>query len=100
MKCHVIGAITFHTRGKIYDFATVKYTVSGSAPALRIARANAFAIISWPVTGLNLPLQENTDLSFPNSWSPVAQPPVTNAGQICLTVPTAAGRKFFRLKSQ
>jgi uncharacterized delta-60 repeat protein len=71
-----------------------------SAPSLNIARSNAFVIVSWPVSGLNFQLQENTDLSLPNSWSPVAQSAVTNAGQISVTVPTTVGRKFFRLKSQ
>lgn len=70
------------------------------APSLNIARSNAFVIVSWPVTGLNFQLQENTDLSLPNSWSLVAQPAVTNAGQISMTFPTTIGRKFFRLKSQ
>jgi uncharacterized delta-60 repeat protein len=70
------------------------------APSLNIARTNAFAIVSWPVTGLNFQLQENTNLSFPNSWSPVSQPAVTNAGQMSVTVPGTVGRRFFRLKSQ
>jgi uncharacterized delta-60 repeat protein len=69
------------------------------APSLNIARSNAFVIVSWPVTGLNFQLQGNTNLSLPNSWSPVAQPAVTNAGQISVTVPTTAPRKFFRLTS-
>jgi hypothetical protein len=70
------------------------------APVVSIARSNAFVIVSWPVTSLNLQLQENTDLSLPNSWSSVVQPAVTNAGQISVTVPTTIGQKFFRLKSQ
>lgn len=70
------------------------------APALSLARTNAFVIVSWPVTGLNFQFHERTDLSLPNSWSPVAQPAVTNAGQMSASLPTAAGRKFFRLKSQ
>jgi hypothetical protein len=70
------------------------------APSLTIARSNAFVIISWPVTGLSFQIQENTDLSLPNSWTPASQPAVTNAGQISVTVPTTVGRKFFRLKSQ
>jgi hypothetical protein len=70
------------------------------APSLSIARSNAFVIVSWPATGLNFQLQETTDLLLPNSWSPVAQPAVTNAGHISVTVPTTVGRKFFRLKSQ
>ena len=70
------------------------------APSLNIARSNAFVIVSWPATGLNFQLQANTNLSLPNSWSAVAQPAVTNAGQISVTVPTTVGRNFLRLKSQ
>ena len=70
------------------------------APSLNMARSNAFVIVSWPVTGLNFQLQESTELSLPNSWIPVAQPAVTNAGQISMIIPTTVGRKFFRLKSQ
>ena len=69
------------------------------APCLNVTRFNAFVIVSWPVTGLSFQLLENTDLSLPNSWLPVAQPTVTNAGQISVTVPTSIGSKFFRLKS-
>ena len=32
-------------------------------PSLNIARSHAFVILSWPVTGLNLQLQETTDRS-------------------------------------
>jgi uncharacterized delta-60 repeat protein len=71
-----------------------------SAPSLNIARSNAFVSVSWPVSGLSFQLQETTNLSLPNSWSPVAQAAVTNAGQISVTVPTTVGPKFFRLNSQ
>ena len=69
-------------------------------PSLNLARSNASMILSWPVTVLNFQLQENTNFALPNSWSPVAQPAVTNGAQISVTVPTSAARKFFRLKSQ
>jgi hypothetical protein len=71
-----------------------------SAPSLNIARSNAFVILSWPATALNFQLQGSTNVSLPNSWSPVAQFAVTNAGRISVTVPATAGRKFFRLRSQ
>jgi hypothetical protein len=71
-----------------------------AAPSLKIARSHAFVIVSWPVTDLTFQLQENTNLALTNSWSLVAQPAVTNGGQISVTVPATAGRKFFRLKSQ
>jgi uncharacterized delta-60 repeat protein len=70
------------------------------APSLNIARSGALMILSWPVTALSFQLQENTDLSLPNSWSPVAQAAVTNDGQISVTVPTVVGSRFFRLKSR
>jgi len=69
------------------------------APSLNIARSNGLMILSWPESGLNFQLQESTDTTLPNSWSPVAQPALTNAGQISVAVPTSAGGKFFRLKS-
>ena len=71
------------------------------APTLTITpAAPGFAILSWPVTALNFQLQETTNLALPNSWSPVAQPAVTNGAQISVTVPASADRKFFRLKWQ
>ena len=69
-------------------------------PALDIGLSHEFVILSWPGTGLNFHLQETTDLSLSNSWSPVTQPALTNAGQISVTVPVTGGQKFFRLKSQ
>jgi hypothetical protein len=90
------------------DFTTIKgvwrpYVArlyGDSAPSLNIARSNAFVILSWPATALNFQLQGSTNVSLPNSWSPVAQFAVTNAGRISVTVPATAGRKFFRLRSQ
>jgi uncharacterized repeat protein (TIGR03803 family) len=75
------------------------------APQLTMTRSGADVILTWPthVAGFDytgFTLQSTTDLSLPNSWSPVAQAAVTNAGQISTTVPTAIGRKFFRLGSQ
>lgn len=69
-------------------------------PSLTIARSNASAILSWPVTALNFQVQESTNLALPNAWSPVAQSAVTNGAQVYVTVPASADRKFFRLKSQ
>ena len=108
----LVRSIALQSDGNVLiggDFTTVNGEVrpriarlygDSPAPSLSIARSNAFVIVSWPVTGLNFQLQENADLSLPNSWSPVAQPAATNAGQISVTVPTTVGRKFFRLNSQ
>jgi Domain of unknown function (DUF5122) beta-propeller len=69
-------------------------------PLLSIARSGAFAILSWPSSAANFHLHETTDLSLPNSWTPVTEITVTNGDQISVTVQTIAPRKFFRLKSQ
>jgi uncharacterized delta-60 repeat protein len=107
-----VRAITLQPDGNILlggSFTTVNGVVRPGvarlygdtvAPSLSITRSNAFVIVSWPVTGLNFQLQENTGVSLPNSWSPVGQPAVTNAGQSSVTVSTTVGRKYFRLKSQ
>jgi uncharacterized delta-60 repeat protein len=106
-----VRSIAWQSNGNILiggGFTTVKGVVRPSlarlygdsvAPTLGIARSNALVIVSWPVTGSCFQLQETANLALPNSWSPVAQPAVTNAGQISVTVPTTVGRKFFRLNS-
>jgi uncharacterized delta-60 repeat protein len=70
-----------------------------AAPSLSITRSAGSVIVSWPVTGLNFQLQETTNLSLPNSWSPVGQSASTNAGHISVTVPASVGSKVFRLRS-
>lgn len=82
----------------IFDFVTVKYAVPG--PSLFIARSNTFVILSWPASALSFQLRETTNFTLTNAWSPVAQPAVTNGAQVSVTIPTGAGPKFFRLKSQ
>jgi hypothetical protein len=106
-----VRAITLQPDGNILlggSFTTVNGVVrpcvarlyGAAAPTLNIARSNAVMIVSWPVTSLNFQLQETPNLTLPNSWFPVMQPPVTNGAQISVTVPTGAARKFYRLKSQ
>lgn len=68
-------------------------------PSLSLTRSNGLAVLSWPLTTPNFQLQESTNLALVNSWSPVAQSPVTNGAQISVTVPASGERKFFRLKS-
>jgi uncharacterized delta-60 repeat protein len=95
----LFGGNFLTVNGVVRPYVTRLYGDS-VAPSLNIVRSNAFVIVSWPVTGLNFQLQENTNLSPPNSWSPFAQAAITNAGQVSVTVPTTVGHKFFRLKSQ
>lgn len=107
-----VRSIALQSDGKLLiggDFTTVNGVVrphlarlfgDATAPALGIARSNAMMVVSWAEAGLNYQLQESTNFSVPNSWLPVEQPAITNAGQIAVTVPTTIGSKFFRLKSQ
>ena len=107
----VVRSIALQSDGKVLlggDFLTVNGVARSHvvrlygdsvAPTLSIAGSNAFMIVSWSMTGLNFQLLESTNF-FPAAWSPVAQSAVTNASQISVTVPTAVGQKFFRLKSQ
>lgn len=96
---YVTGASDAGLNGTAFDFATIKYALP--AALLTIARAPAnTAVLSWPVTALNFQLQESTNLSLANAWSPVVQSRVTNGAQISVTAPVSAGMKFFRLKSQ
>jgi hypothetical protein len=86
--------------GSGYDYATIKYS-STDLPSLNIARTTTNTVaISWPSPSTGFTLQQNTNLSLTNSWSPVAQAAVTNAGQISVTVPAGVGSRFFRLNSQ
>jgi uncharacterized delta-60 repeat protein len=94
----LIGGDFLTVNGVLRPYVARLYGDAG-APFLHIAGTNAFVIVSWPVTTLNFQLQVNSDLSLANSWSPVLQPTVTNAGMISVTVPMTVDQKFFRLQS-
>jgi hypothetical protein len=68
-------------------------------PSLTIARSQNSINISWLNGATGVGLYETANVSLPSSWSPVAQPTVTNGSQISVTIPTSAGSRFFRLKS-
>jgi hypothetical protein len=107
-----VRTISLESDGKVLiggDFTTVNGVVrpyvarlfgDAVAQSLSITQSNGFVIISWPVTALGFQLQETTNLALPNSWSPVGQPAVTNAGQISVSLPATVGSRFFRLESQ
>jgi len=109
-----VRAIALQSNGEILiagDFNSVngvprKYLArlygdfTGLAPTLSFVRAGGFLTLNWPVTPLNFQLQECTNLTLADAWSPVTQLAMTNGAQISVTVPTSAARKFFRLESQ
>lgn len=70
-----------------------------SLPALSIALANESVVVSWPAGAANMRLMQSSDLSLPESWSPVAQTATVDGNQIKVTVPVDGPRRFFRLKS-
>ena len=107
----VVRAIALQSDGNVLiggDFVTINGVLrphvarlhgDAVAPSLNITRSNASVIVSWLITGRDFQLQDTTNLALPSSWSPVAQPTVTNASRISVTVPTSMGSKFFRLTS-
>jgi len=107
-----VRTVALQPDGKVViggDFTTINGIVrphvarlfgDSAPPALSISLSNGLVTVSWPVTGLNFQLQESANLALPNSWSPVAQPALTNLNQISVNVPATIGRQFFRLKSQ
>jgi subtilisin-like proprotein convertase family protein len=85
--------------GRIWNGWSLTIQTASPAPALTGVYSNNSMVISWPLFAAGYQLQESTNLTLLNSWSPVAQPTVTNANQISVTVPATAPRKFFRLES-
>jgi uncharacterized repeat protein (TIGR03803 family) len=77
------------------------YSVSWGAegPQLAIISSADNVVLTWPQAGA-FNLQSSTNLALPNSWSNVNQVPITNSGQISVTVPATAPVKLFRLRSQ
>lgn len=72
--------------------ATVPVSLSATPSANQL-------MLSWPAAAAGYHLEESTNVALADSWFPVAQSTVTNAGQISVTVPATTGSKFFRLKS-
>jgi uncharacterized delta-60 repeat protein len=107
----IVRAIALQSDGHVVlagDFTTINGVVrphiarlyGNSLPSLNIARSNASMILSWSTNVLNFQLQESTNLSLANAWTPVGQARVTNSAQISVTILMGTGPKFFRLNSQ
>jgi uncharacterized repeat protein (TIGR03803 family) len=85
--------------GGAMGFGTVFSLTLPGPPQLAMVRSADSAILSWPTNAVGFTLQSSTNLALLNAWSPVAQPAVTNAGQVSVTASTSASQTFFRLTS-
>ncbi len=69
------------------------------APFLRITRSGNSVILSWPETATGWRLQLSTVIPAADAaWANVAVAPVVSGGEFRVTVPIAAGHRFFRLR--
>jgi hypothetical protein len=83
-----------------WDYATIKYS-STSAPLLTVARTTTNTVaISWPSLWTGFMLQQNTNSIATAGWSNILTSPTDNGTTKTVTVNPAAGKRFFRLKSQ
>ncbi len=65
---------------------------------LTIAQTNGAVLICWPSQAGGFQLESTPDLSAINSWTAVTQARMTNATQICISLPASDTAHFFRLK--
>jgi uncharacterized repeat protein (TIGR03803 family) len=87
-------------RGGAFGYGTVfSISMLPPRPRLTITASKPNVILSWPTNTALFTLEGTTNLSLTNSWSPVPQPPITNSGQISVTVPTTERTRAFRLHS-
>ena len=68
------------------------------APLLRITRAGANVILSWPDPSTGFQLQQASLLGPAISWMNVSQSPSVTGGEKRVTLPIGAGNQFFRLQ--
>ncbi len=69
------------------------------APLLRITRSGSNVILSWPETATGWRLQLSAVIPAADAaWVDVVIAPVISGGEFRVTVPIAAGHRFFRLR--
>ncbi len=68
-------------------------------PLLNLRQLNTSALISWDTNCPGYSLESCTNFSSPNNWKPVLITPSVAGSQYQVTNNVAAGRKFFRLRS-
>jgi len=70
------------------------------SPPLVVAKSGTNLTLSWPVVFPNFTLQSATNLTPPVTWTSLPTNSITfGATNNALNLPTAPGKKFFRLKS-
>jgi hypothetical protein len=98
-------ALTESERVQVEDYLDRKYGnlraqpesgVEGDIPALRVRLVAGELHLCWPTSSTDYVL-EQSELTFPAHWSPVAQVPARQ-DENCLTLPAHAGSRFFRLR--
>ena len=71
-----------------------------AAPQLAIEQSADNVRILWPLAAANFVLDETNDLNASPTiaWTQVPFPYQTNATDVAVTLPLAAGNKFYRLR--
>lgn len=66
-------------------------------PVLSVVILDGAIQVTWPATAPDYALQSTTDLSPPQTWTNVPQPPVLTNGLYRVTLPTTGATTLFRL---
>jgi hypothetical protein len=72
--------------------------ITAPLPLLSIASSGHNISVSWPAGVTGYQLQATTNLVAGIGWTNITQTPVTNGGQLVLTMAASNARQFFRLK--
>jgi hypothetical protein len=68
------------------------------AVLLRLVRVEDTVILSWSVNSTGFALEENENLSNPNSWTPTQETPIVLGDTFTVTKSLNANAMFFRLR--
>lgn len=90
--------VSILTPGASYTTAS-EFVYPTLLPTLTIQPAGGGMLLTWPVTGLNFALQQNSDLTTTN-WLACNSPVTTANGTNQVTISPALGNMFYRLASQ
>jgi hypothetical protein len=80
-----------------FEFVATESAIS-EPPTLGYALAGQNLVLSWPVYAHTFDLQETTDIGPGAVWTPVLTGPTIDGDRLEVSVSTAKGKKFYRLK--